>query len=85
MFSNFTLSFEEKEGTATPELEKELTAPEDDSIDLDTPLNSVSVLVEQLYIYNLQQCCLPCDTTHVNVLLALSEKAIYKAAQNPAF
>ena len=55
-------------------------------MDLDTPLDSVSVLVEWLYIYNLQQWCLPYDTTHhVNVLLALSEKAIYKVAQKFSF
>ena len=55
-------------------------------MDLDTPLNSVSVFVEWLYIYNLQQCCLPYDTTHhVNVLLVLSEKAIYKVAQKFSF
>ena len=33
-------------------------------MDLDIPFNNVSVLVEWLYIYNLQQCCLPYDTTH---------------------
>ena len=57
-------------------------------MDLDIPFNSVSVLVEWLYIYNLQQCCLPYDTTHhVNVLLALSgkAKAIYKVAQKLSF
>ena len=75
------------EGTATRKQEEELTAPEDNSLDLDTTLNSVSVLVEWLFIYNLQQCSLPYDTTHhVNVLLALSEKAsIDKVAQKLSF
>ena len=55
-------------------------------MDLDIPFNNVSVLVEWLYIYNLQQCCLPYDTTHhVNVLLALPGKAIYKVAQKLSF